>query len=141
MLIIYRFKYVRISPPAVATRCSEGEKIASFTDPACAISNPRTSDRFTNPCQVTARRNVFQCIHSFIHTYRETILLFTLHCIKFCTILSIAECSFVTELLFELCPLLSFLAAGSLLQWCWESTAGMRKGTLLSGRGRSPVGT
>jgi hypothetical protein len=51
------------------------------------ISNPRTSDRFTHPCQVTARRNVFQCIHSYIHT----VLLLTLYCIMFCTILSIAE--------------------------------------------------
>ena len=57
-----------MSPPAVVTRCSEGEKTASFTNPACAISNPRTSNRLTHSCQVTACRNVFQCIHSFIHT-------------------------------------------------------------------------
>ncbi len=79
--------YVRISPPAVATRSSEGEKTASFTDPACAFSNPRTSDRFAHPCQVTLRRKVFQCIHSYIHT----VLSLTLYCIKFCTILSLAE--------------------------------------------------
>ncbi len=83
--------------------------------------------------------------NAFIYTYIQTELSLTLYCIMFCTILSIAlTFAFVTELLaavFELCPLSSFLAAGSLLQWCWESTAGMRKGTLLSGRGRSPVGT
>jgi hypothetical protein len=79
--------YVCISPPAEATSRSEGEKTVSFTDPACAISNPRTSNRFTHLFQVTARRNVFQCIHSFIHT----VLLLTLYCIMFCTILSLAE--------------------------------------------------
>ena len=84
--------FVCISLPAVATRSSEGEKTASFTDPACAILNPRTSDRFTHPCQVTACRNVFQCIHTYIHTDRQTVLLLTLYCIMFCTIiLSIAE--------------------------------------------------
>jgi hypothetical protein len=55
--------------------------------------------------------------------------------------------AFVTELLaavFELCPLLSFLAAPAFRKSSsvvLGESAGMRKGTLLSGRGRSPVGT
>jgi hypothetical protein len=126
----YVCMYVCIPPPAVATRCSEGEKTASFTDPACAISNPCTLDRFTHPCQVTARRNVFQCIHSFIHT-DSTFAYPVLHNVLYNTIYRrffswafffAFAFAFVTELLaavFELCPLLSFLAASAF----WKSSS------------------
>ena len=107
--------YVCISPP---------EKTASFTDPACAFWNPRTSDRFTNPCQVTTHRNVFQCIHSYIHTYStfaypvlHNVLYNTIYCrIFFSAFFFVLAFAFMTELLtavFELCPLLSFLAASA----------------------------
>ena len=128
----YFLMYVCISP-----RCSKGEKTESFTDPACEISNPRTSDRFTNPCQVTTRRNVFEYIHSFIHTYIQTVLLLTLYCIMFCTILSIAEFfswafffalafAFVTELLAcSACVLSTFvLFSGFCIQEVFFSSAG-----------------